>query len=320
MSVKAGTINIAISFDENYVTPFYVLITSIFLNNEKNDLVIHTITSGVSDAQKKEITEYVERNNAKIFYYQVEPKNLEGLALPPNKWFTVASYFRLFFPMLVSDNVERLLYLDTDIVVIKDLAELYNLNIGSKPIGAVREEIGTARPEIFNTDPNNYFNSGVMLMNIPEWKKQQVTEKALQFIHDYPEACICVDQDALNATMIDNWHCIDRRYNVLYQFVPRKLAKKDFSTFLQEKVAIHFTLGEHKPWLAMNRNKFSYLYHQYQKKSPKDKEKKYVDFKRTPGFMFKYAKLRVIESMRNNPKTYAVLTTLHNIIATFIDL
>lgn len=320
MKLKSNAIHVAISFDENYITPFYVLITSIFLNNRENKIIIHSIATGVNDIQKKEIAEYVHQNKGEIFFYYIDPQNLSGLVIPENTWFSVAAYYRLFFPALVPQEVEKLLYIDTDTVVIKDLAELYQLNIGSKPVGAAREKIGNIRPEIGNYDRDNYFNSGVMLMNIQEWKKQQVTERALQFLHDFPESIKCVDQDALNAILINNWYRIDRKYNVLYQDIPMNLAKKDFKPFLTEKVIIHFSLGEHKPWCALGKNRFRYLYHDYLKKSPRHFERKYKDIKLTGHFVYQFTRIRFVESARNYPKVIAVLSAIQHAIGFLIEL
>lgn len=188
MKLNPDGIHVAISFDENYITPFYVLATSIFLNNKKNAIIIHSITSGVGDTQKSEIANFVQRNNAEIFFYELDPETVSGLVIPENTWFTLATYYRLFFPELVPQEIEKLIYLDTDTLAIKDLRQLYHIDIGSKPIGAVREKIAKTRPEVGNYDTNNYFNAGVLLINIREWKKQGVTAKAVKFYENFLKA------------------------------------------------------------------------------------------------------------------------------------
>jgi lipopolysaccharide biosynthesis glycosyltransferase len=320
MKWNENTIHLAFSFDQNYVTPFYVLLTSVFVNNQKNSLVVHAIATGVSDQQKEEIKDFVRRNNSEIFFYELDLNNLNGLVIPKGTWFSIAAYYRLFFPSLVGEEVSRLLYIDTDTVVIRDLSELFFLDIGTKPVGAVREKLGEARPEIGNTDRDNYFNSGVMLINMPEWKKQRVTERALQFVHDFPEAIKCVDQDALNAVLINNWYRIDKKFNVLYQDIPMNLAKKDFPVYLKDKVIMHFTLGKHKPWCALGENRFRYLYHDFLRKSPRSYEKKYKDFKMSAPFLLKYSRVRFVELVRNYPKMLVLLSTIKHIATALVEL
>jgi lipopolysaccharide biosynthesis glycosyltransferase len=320
MKQEKKNIHLALSFDENYVTPFYVLLTSVFANNPNNNIVFHAIATGLMDEQKQEIKDFIEKNSSTINFYELDVNNLEGLVIPKGTWFSIAAYYRLFFASLVGDDVEKLLYIDTDTVVIGDLSELYFLDIGDKPVGAVREKLGHPRPEIGNTDRENYFNSGVMLINIPEWRKQTVTERALQFVHDYPEAIKCVDQDALNAVLINNWFRIHGRFNVLYQDIPMNLGRSSYSKYLREKVIIHYTLGEHKPWRALGDNRFRYLYHGYLRQSPRSYEKKYQDFRMSAPFLYKYSRVRVVEFARNYPKMLVMLATIKQIAAAFIEL
>ena len=302
MKWKSNTIHIAISLDENYINPLYVLLTSVFLNNKETAIVIHSIITGIDNTQKNEIAEYIHQNNGEIYFYKIDQENLSGLVIPENMSLTVATYYRLFFPVLVPMEIEKLLYIDADAVVIKNLRELYNINIGSKPVGAVSDKIRKPRPELGHYSTENYFNAGVMLINISEWKKQEVTERALQFVYDFPERIISPDQDALNAVLIDNWHRLDARYNVRHLDIPPYLGKKDINAFLKEKVIIHFTGGIHKPWCALGKNRLRYLYHYYLKQSPRHFEKKYDDVRLTGYFVYEFARIRFVEAVRNYPK------------------
>lgn len=314
MKWKSNTIHIAISIDENYITPFYVLLTSIFLNNKENGIVIHSITTGIDKTQENEIADYIRQKDGEIYFYDIDQKHLSGLVIPESMWLTVATYYRLFFPALVPEEIEKLLYIDADTVVIKDLKEFYGINIGSKPVGAVSDKIRKPRPELGHDNTENYFNAGVMLMNISEWKKQEVTEKALQFVYDFPERIISPDQDALNAVLIDNWHRLDERYNVRHLDIPPYLGKQDIDLFLKDKVIIHFTGGIHKPWCALGKNRLRYLYHDYLKKSPRYFEKKYVDVRLTGYFVYAFARLRFVEAVRNYPKLLTFSLTVRRAI------
>jgi len=320
MKWKENSIHVAISFDENYITPFYVLLTSLFVNNRDNNIVIHAIATGVNEDQKSEIVDFVLDHKSQIYFYELDVNNLNGLVIPKGTWFSIAAYYRLFFPSLVGEDVQKLLYVDADTVIIRDLSELYFQDLGDKPVGAVREKLGYARPEIGNTDRENYFNSGVMLINVPEWRKQQVTERALQFVHDFPDAIQCVDQDALNAVLINNWLRIHAKYNVLYQDIPMNLGKRSYPAYLRDKVIIHFTLGEHKPWRALGENRFRYLYHEYLRQSPRKGEKKYQDFRMSAPFLLKYSRVRATEFVRNYPKMLILLSTIKHIAAALIEL
>ena len=263
---SGNTIHIALAFDQNFLTPFYVLLTSVFENNKQSNFYIHAIATGIDGAEKKRIINYVEANNSKILFYELQKKHLETVVMPvTDPRYTLANFYRLFFPILISDTINKVIYLDTDIVVIGDLATLYNTNVEAVPFAAVLDPAKEIRVDLGIREPNSYFNSGVLLMNLDNWREQKISEKALQFVSQYPEKCIYVDQCALNAVSINNWIRLDSRFNVMGQYVP-VIKKKYYKDFLKDKVIIHFNIR--KPWDRLCQMRLKYLYYYYYHKSP----------------------------------------------------
>ena len=115
------------------------------------------------------------------------------------------------------------------------------------------------------------------------------------------------NQDALNVTLQNNWQQMERRFNVMFQDVPRKLVKHEYKKFLEDKLIIHYSVGAHKPWLGLNQNKFRYLYHNYLKQSPFAKQKRYIDFKYTPSYLLSFFKIRMRETFSGYYKLVPVL-------------
>jgi lipopolysaccharide biosynthesis glycosyltransferase len=134
-------------------------------------------------------------------------------------------------------------------------------------------------------------NAGILLIDTKNWKEQKVTERALQFILDYPDKIQYVDQDALNATLIDEWFKIDKRYNLSYLYVSLQVPGKEL---IKDAVIVHYTTSL-KPWHCLARNKLRYLYHHYLKLSPRSNERKYIDFKWTPGIVRTFIRMRIKE-------------------------
>jgi len=292
--MNKNTIHIALTFDEKYITPFFVVLTSIFSNNPNSQFQVHAIATGVSLAEKDRIRTFVQQHQSKIFFYEVNTKQLQGLVVPENSHLSLAMYYRLFLPFLVPEPIEKLLYLDTDIVVIGSLKELYHTNLYNLSFGAVPEVSATKnRPDLGIYEEDIYFNSGVLLMNIPEWKKQRITEKALQYVQENPEKLIYPDQDALNVVVANQYYKLSGKYNVLPFDIPEYLPIKKYKTFLQDKVIMHYTLKEYKPWSILSTHHFNYLYKKYFRQSPQAKEKLYTDVEITPKFMFRLAKSKL---------------------------
>ena len=307
-------IHLAIAFDQHYLTPFYVLLTSIFRNSQGSPYHIHTIATGISDREKDEISSFVRQQQSTISFYELDPAYVAGLVLPEDKHFTAAIYYRLLFPALVPATVKKLLYLDTDIVVIGNLAELYHSHIAGYSLGAVAEVNATrSRPDLGIHETGTYFNSGVMLINVAEWRRQQVSEKAIRFLRDYPEKAIWPDQDALNVVLMNNYAKLPGRFNVIPFDIPRLLPKNKYAGFLEDKVIIHYTLKEHKPWDIQGINQFRYLYHEYLKQSPRSYEKRYKNSRLTVRAIRTFVQVRIKERLLTIPGVINIISRLFNI-------
>ncbi|WP_439883023.1 glycosyltransferase family 8 protein [Pontibacter sp. MBLB2868] len=295
--IKDNQIHVAICLDKNYLEPFYALLTSIILNNKNNNIVIHTIASDISETTKAEITSYLNTKNSQIFFYKIDLSIFENL--PYNGW-SIAMYYRLCIPLILPKNITRVLYLDTDIIVIGDLEELYNVDLSSYPIAAVCDHYGT-RSELGICKKGNYFNSGVILINITEWKNQQITHRVVDYIRNNASKIIFPDQDSLNAVLNNNWKKLDIRYNLTYHFVSPILNKKLINLFLKDKVIIHYTT-KHKPWKITCDNRLRFLYFKYLKKSPKRVPCfKYRDYSIESANLKEVMLIRLREAYLDNP-------------------
>jgi len=289
---QAGTdkhIHLGIAFDSNYLSPFYALAASILDNNRNTPLTIHAIVTGLEQPVLDQIRTYIRKEGKDILFYSIDEQMVSRFTLI-NKW-TQAVYYRLLFPVIVPATVDRLLYIDTDTLVLNDLSALYNARLHNHPVGAVYDNYVVNHPEIGIEGTGNYFNSGVLLMDIGKWKEQQITEKAFDYLDRYPERIKFVDQDALNAVLKDNWEKLPFAYNVLYSYIPQTLSMKGLDNFIKDKVILHFTLQ--RPWSCISTNRFRKLYHHYLKKSPAPERRKYTDW--SPDKIIPALRVRMLE-------------------------
>lgn len=265
-------IHVAIAFDEGYVRPVYVLLTSIFVNNPDCQIQVHAIATEVPEAEKAKMVAYARQQGGDMHFYVVGPEVTQGFPVPgpdePEAYITMAAYYRLFLPHLLPQDIERLLYLDIDILVVGRLLPMYQTPMGDTAVGAVMEIEVPLRDEIGITNLADYFNSGVLLMALPQWRAQHITEKALEVIRATPAATLKYhDQDALNVVFHGTWHRLDSRYNLMKAYIPHDLARRDYQKFLADQVIIHYN-GRNKPWHRACENKLRFLYPQYLRQSP----------------------------------------------------
>ncbi|HYH15195.1 MAG TPA: glycosyltransferase family 8 protein [Flavisolibacter sp.] len=301
MRERDNVLHLAVAFDQNFITPFYVLLTSIFSSNGSEPLSFHVIATGISKEEEHAIISFIQRHNATVSFYEID-ENVLPADLPQSNAYPLSTYYRLLFPFLVPKQVEKLLYLDTDTIVINSLRSLYQTDIGQMPVGAVIESFVSSRPELGLFEAGKYFNSGVLLMNVPQWKKQDITEKTLDYLNHKRHTIKWMDQDALNAVLTNNYFPLDLKYNVTSEYIPKKLPRRELQHFLKEKVIIHYTSGGiRKPWSGLSRNRFRSLYHYYLKKSPHSFQRKYTDFSYSMDYLLQFAKIRAHEFLIEYP-------------------
>lgn len=258
-----GCIHIGIGFDKNYLNQFYALMTSLIENHSGGQLEIHAITEGISAAEKNEISLVIGKSGNTISFYEVDPSLVRQFVLS-SQWTSVV-YYRLFFPGLIPKSIKRLIYLDCDTLVINSLLPLYSTNLDNYPIGAVYDNYVKTQPYLDIVNEGEYFNSGVLVIDIEKWNEQEISEKAFRYLAEYPEKILFVDQCALNAVLRNNWKKLNSRFNLMYSVLPEGAGKNELSELLDDGVIVHFTLQ--RPWNMLCTNRLRQLYFYYLRRS-----------------------------------------------------
>jgi lipopolysaccharide biosynthesis glycosyltransferase len=183
-------------------------------------------------------------------------KRPETLGLPLGRHISPAAYRRLFLPAVLSERYERILYLDSDVAVVRPgVSRLLQLSLGDKPIaaaidmiffkdfenGPLTAEFRAYRAGLGLPLETPYFNSGVLLIDPANWQRQDVTGKALAFLREHGDRCLFHDQSALNAVLHHEWLPLSPRYNFMGDFL-----LLDVETDLAP-VVLHF-VNHPKPW------------------------------------------------------------------------
>jgi lipopolysaccharide biosynthesis glycosyltransferase len=266
-------IHLALSFSQDYINPFYVFLTSAF-KNTKSTIVFHTIIANVTPQQKAKLSSYVEKNGCQILFYDID-KSYDNLFIIPNgmSHFVKEGYYRLFFPALIDPEIKKLIYIDADTLILQDLTPLYNYNTNSKPIAAAPDKGMFPRPELGTIEKNSYFNSGVMVIDTEEWRKQEVFKESLAFLRAYPEKIIWADQDVLNAVLLGNWQKLDYEFNFMRECIPVFVNGTNKAKLLASIFVLHF--NGPKPWEVKCDNLLRSVYAHYHKLSPVAREPYY---------------------------------------------
>ena len=174
-------INVAYAFDKNYHYITHVSMKSIMLS-QNNDTFInfYILVSNITLEQKNVINRIsIEHKNCKIEFFDMG-NEFKEYNLANNIWST-ANFYRLRLTELLKD-VKKIIYLDTDTLIYKDLSKIYNYNIEGKYFIGMLEN---KEPNFFirnNVSFNNFINTGVMLCNLEEIKAGNISYKIIEFI------------------------------------------------------------------------------------------------------------------------------------------
>lgn len=256
------TIHVAFACDANYVMPLAVAMCSAAANCRRDRrLVFHVFQTGIGEADRGKIERSLKHTGfpeLRVNWFEAPVDRLAGAKIV-NKWLSSAALVRLLIPELLPPAVETVLYLDCDVVVDEDLAELWDTDLADKSLGAVRDTIGwVSNPdggvsnyrELGIPADTPYFNSGVLLINVSKWRKNQTSERLLEYLWHHQAIIRYEDQEVLNAVLYDDWIELDFRWNwqIIWRGVRLGTHKMAWVPERARKSIVHFITAE-KPWL-----------------------------------------------------------------------
>lgn len=259
--------NILFCFDQKYEQHFGVALTSLLLNNKHLSVQVYLITDVASQQLIQNLNQLKKNhllNDYKI--YAVEPKQLANLKVSLH--ISEAAYYRLMAANFLPENLDKILYLDSDLVVVSSLQKLYELDISEYYIAAYATQSRTFKQRL-SLNNNLYFNSGVMLINLQKWREDEIGEKAIDFVEKNPDVIKNWDQDALNKVIDGQILKLDRQWNLLVDLGREKNKRQmtiDQQNQLKEANIIHY-VGSSKPWYFWINNPKKSIYWSYLEQS-----------------------------------------------------
>ena len=246
-----SSFHIAYGIDKNFLFGCGVSIASVLLHNRDMNFVFHLFIDTFPETEKQHFAQLARQNKTCIQIHIVNCDRLK--AFPTTKNWSVAMYFRFIIGDYFIDQQSRVLYLDADIVCQGSISELPSLPLGDTVAGVVPERDkkwwvsrsqSLACPEI----ENGYFNSGVLLLNIPAWAREHVSGKAMSLLSDkdVTRKLSYMDQDILNIILCGNVTFIDGKFNT--QFSLNYELKETFVNPINETTVLIHYVGPTKPW------------------------------------------------------------------------
>lgn len=268
-------IKIACSCDNNYVPHCGALIASIFFNNKDNKVEINILTDGIDDEnrQKLDLLAKEFKQEIKIIVvdsslFSIFSKSKSTIKLP------LQTYYRLIIPTLFKDY-DKILYLDVDMIVCTDLAEVWNIDLGNKVIAGVPDtarNIAPACKRLGYLLSESYYNAGFGLYNLNIMRKTELWNKAINMVEKSPEKLLYHDQDILNGIYHGQFLEVSLKWNFMQPFFMLepsvvKRQKAELEKNIHHPCIIHYTASL-KPWFIECEHPYKSEYWKYLKMTP----------------------------------------------------
>ncbi len=259
--------DILVTFDKNYINPFKTMVKSIVFSNPE-PITFWLIHSGIEEKYLQDLNNFCVEYGVKFEHIAISEKHFENAK--STKRYPQTMYYRLLAPIFLPEKLEKILYLDSDTLIINRLDDLWNMEFPDGMtyaaashgiIGNVTDNINKLRLE---TD-HCYFNTGVILMNLKRAREVVDMQEVINNVNNSKDIELLLpDQDIFNnmygkytVEIPDELYNYDVRHYLGYLL--RSSNKHDLDWVMSNTCILHFC-GKKKPWLSQGYNLFTSLY------------------------------------------------------------
>ena len=254
---------VACAADHRYACPLTVMLRSLVAHlSPDRTLTVYVVDGGIRPHDKRRVASSLSPDRGTVHW--VSPERACFLGLPLWGRMPIATYDKLLVLELLPENVGKALWLDCDLLVLADVARLWDLSLGQHHALAVQDAIvpyvssrfGVARYQEAGLDPRaKYFNAGVMLLNLDLLRRDDIVGQALAYLRRYRDHVYFWDQEGLNAVLASRWGELDARWNWNASVGTR-------TRTAEVGWMVHFS-GTLKPWHYRGRGRHHALFYQY---------------------------------------------------------
>ena len=271
--------NILVTINKSYLRYFLSMINSLCDNN-KQEIFVYIVSNDIENYHLK------NQNLPKNLSYQIirfDDNLISGA--PTIKWWTKEVYYRLFAKDYLPKNLDRILYLDCDLIVKGDISDFYNTEFNDNYfIGATNIYSSVLKRflQIKNGASKNslYINSGVILLNLKLLREKQDTSKIISYVKKRKYLLCCPDQDIINGLYGEKIGLCDGLiYNLSDRAIKRFNKKQDKNinlSWVEDNAKIIHYIGKNKPWKDDYKGILNTYYKRYEQEV-KNEERRNLD-------------------------------------------
>ena len=265
---EGDIINIGYGIDNNYARCAGTSIVSFCVNNPEQNFRFHILASDLSSVSKEKFKLLAENYRFDVNIYEIDSSFFDKL--PTRTSFPVPTYYRFVLPLILK-NLDKIFYVDADIICLNNTSELFNKEFDDNILMAVPDtkQTNDERNKDLGLLNNIYFNAGVLGINVRKWNEFNIFDTLITELLKDPKKFYMLDQDALNLILTGKVKYLPRKFNWFngfYKWEKDSIENKDI-------ILLHFTSSP-KPWdlgWSINTmcNKYNInLYNNYEKLTP----------------------------------------------------
>lgn len=235
-----SVMQIAYGVDRNFIRPMGISMTSILEHNPQAQF--HVFLDDISSEDKKRIQETVDHYHTSCTLYYVDSSIFK--TFPVRSTWSVAVYFRFFTAETLYGKSDRLLYVDADVLCVGKIDKLFSMDMKGNTIAAVPdpsfqdENAKHKHMRGIGCQGTDYFNAGIILIDLNKWHTEQISDKAIQLLSENPNRWIVAqDQDVLNVLMANKTYWLPVKYNY----------RATLEDIYPDVALVHYS-GSPKPW------------------------------------------------------------------------
>ncbi|WP_061464191.1 glycosyltransferase family 8 protein [Peribacillus simplex] len=272
-------LNVLYSTDDNYAKYGGVSMLSLFENNKNvEEICVYIIDNKISKENKEKLSEIADVYNRNLVF--IDGSDMLRKTEKKDD-FPIAAYGRLFISNLI--NIDKILYLDCDTIINGSLKHLWLKNIDDFFVAGVQDNPAKYNVSIIGMGDNDrYLNSGILLINLSLWRKNELEKSFVEFINKYRGNVPHHDQGIINGVCKDRILILEPEFNLMPPFlhmnrrqimklynIKKYYTQQQINSAIKDPVIIHYiSKFYNRPWNKECTHPFKKMYEKYLNLSP----------------------------------------------------
>jgi lipopolysaccharide biosynthesis glycosyltransferase len=259
-------LHVALVADENYAEFVATVIVSLFKTNiDFEYITIHLLSNKVSSNIISIISSHIPKNRGDLYVYDISNiSEMLEISVPNNM--SISTYGRLFLPSIIDVSIDKILYLDCDIIINNTLSDFISIDLKQNYIAGVIDTVkDDAKNCIGVSNDEPYLNGGVLLISLKNWRKDDIERKSIDFLITHNGVVVHNDQGIINAVCCGHKTIVHPKYNVTTNYFTHSYkllncthpfyTEKEIDEAKQNPFIIHYTTGVlNRPWIKNSKH------------------------------------------------------------------